>query len=178
MLIKFALLVVAAAAFGVRPALAQQVTKMTVPGVTNFAKLETTVACGGATTPEAVPEIKKLGYVAIVNMRLSSEPGANVDAEAAAAKSAGINFFHIPFSAATPDPAVADQFLKTISAPENNPAYIHCASGNRVSAMWMIKRMVIDHWDEDRAFTEASALGLSSPALKQFAVDYAQTHKR
>ncbi len=167
-----------ATVFGSRQAAAQQVTKQTVPGVTNFAKLETTVACGGATTPEAVPEIKKLGYVSIVNMRLASEPGANVEGEAAAAQAAGVNFFHIPFNGATPDPAVADQFLQTISAPANNPAYIHCASGNRVSAMWMIKRLVVDHWDADKAYTEAAALGLTSPALKQFALDYAQSHKR
>lgn len=167
-----------AAVFGGRQATAQQVTKQTVPGVTNFARLETTVACGGATTPEAVPEIKKMGYAAIVNMRVATEPGANVDGEAAAAKSAGINFIHIPFNGSSPDPAVADEFLKVIGAPENNPAYIHCASGNRVSAMWMIKRMVVDHWDTDKAYTEAAALGLTSPALKQFAVDYAQSHKR
>ena len=170
--------VLLAAVFGSRQAAAQQVTRQTVPGVTNFAKLETTVACGGATTPEAVPEIKKMGYAAIVNMRLATEPGANVEGEAAAAKTAGITFIHIPFNGSSPDPAVADQFLKVISAPENNPAYIHCASGNRVSAMWMIKRMVVDRWDADKAYTEASALGLSSPALKQFAIDYAQSHKR
>jgi uncharacterized protein (TIGR01244 family) len=167
-----------AAIFTSRQAAAQQVTKQTVPGVTNFARLETTIACGGATTPEAVPELKKMGYASIVNMRLASEPGANVEGEAAAAKAAGINFIHIPFSTATPDPAVADHFLQVITAPENNPAYSHCASGNRVSAMWMIKRMVIDHWDADKAYTEANALGLTSPALKQFALDYAQTHKR
>ena len=161
-----------------RQSSAQQVTKQTVPGVTNFAKLETTIACGGATTPEAVPELKKMGYASIVNMRLATEPGANVEGEAAAAKTAGINFIHIPFSAATPDPTVADHFLRVIAAPENNPAYIHCASGNRVSAMWMIKRLVVDRWDTDQAFTEATALGLTSPALKQFAIDYAQTHKR
>jgi uncharacterized protein (TIGR01244 family) len=167
-----------AAMFGIRPASAQQVTKQTVPGVTNFARLETTIACAGATTPEAVPEIKKMGYASIINMRLATESGANVEGEAAAAKAAGINFIHIPFNGSSPDPAVADEFLKAISLPENNPAFIHCASGNRVSAMWMIKRMVVDHWDADRAFTEASALGLSSPALKQFAIDYAQSHKR
>ena len=177
MLARISVLLFVAAFFG-RAAAAQQVTKQSVPGVTNFAKLETTIACGGATTPEAVPEIKKMGYAAIVNMRLSSEPGANVEGEAAAAKAVGIRFYHIPFSTATPDPAVADEFLKTIAAPENNPAYIHCASGNRVSAMWMIKRMVVDHWDADRAYTEANALGLTSPALKQFALDYAQTHSR
>ena len=171
-------LLVLATAFSSRQAAAQQVTKPTVPGALNFAKLETTVACGGATTPDAVPELKKMGYASIVNMRLANEAGANVEGEGEAAKSAGIRYYHIPFSGAAPDPAVADQFLTTITAPENNPAYIHCASGNRVSAMWMIKRMVVDHWDTDKAFTEATALGLTSPALKQFAIDYAQTHQR
>ena len=42
----------------------------------------------------------------------------------------------------------------------------------------MIKRLVVDKWDSDRAFEEATALGLTSPALKKFAIDYAQTHKK
>ena len=74
--------------------------------------------------------------------------------------------------------AVADTFLATITARGNEPAYIHCAAGNRAGAMWMIKRLVVDHWDTDKAYTEAAALGLTSPALKQFAIDYAQSHKR
>ena len=81
----------------------------------NFAKLETTVACGGATTPEAVPEMKKMGFASIINLRLPTEAGANVEGEAAAAKTAGINFFNIPFSGQSPDPKVADQFLATIT---------------------------------------------------------------
>ena len=169
--------IAAIAMFGARDAGAQQVTKSSVPGVMNFARLETTVACGGATTPEAVPEIKKLGFKSIINLRQPTENGANVDAEAAAAQAAGINFFNIPFNGASPDPKVADQFLKTITAPGNEPAYIHCAAGNRAGAMWMIKRLVVDEWDTDRAYQEASALGLTSPALKQFAIDYAQAHK-
>src|SRR5213083_1351956 len=125
MLIRFALVVVVAAAFGSRAASAQQVTKQTVPGVQNFAKLETTVACGGATTPEAVPEIKKMGFASIINLRLPSEAGANVEGEAAAAQAANIKFFNIPFNGQSPDPAVADKFLATLTTPGNEPAYIH-----------------------------------------------------
>ncbi len=173
-----ALLVGVAFAIAARPAGGQQVTKQTVPGVTNFARLETTVACGGATTPEAVPELKKMGFASIINLRQPDERGANIDAEAAAAKEAGIRFFNIPFNGQSPDPKVADTFISTITTPGNEPAYIHCAAGNRAAAMWMVKRLVVDRWDSDRAFTEATALGLTSPALKQFAVDYAQSHKR
>jgi hypothetical protein len=43
------------------PAGAQQVTKENIPGITNLARLETTVACAGATKAEAVPEIKEDG---------------------------------------------------------------------------------------------------------------------
>ena len=83
MLVRISLVLVVAALFG-RPAAAQQISKPTVPGAANFARLETTVACGGATTPEAVPEIKKMGFASIINLRLPTEAGANVDGEAAA----------------------------------------------------------------------------------------------
>src|SRR5581483_2242755 len=151
MMLKISSLLVLATFVGAGVA-AAQVTKSPVPGVTNFARLETTVACGGATTPEAVPEIKKMGFNSIINLRQPTETGANIDAEAAAAKSAGINFFNIPFNGQSPDPKVADEFLKTITAPGNEPAYIHCAAGNRAGAMWMIKRLVVDKWDTDRAY--------------------------
>src|SRR5947207_13267525 len=160
------------------PLLAQQVTKESVPGVTNFARLETTVACGGATTAAAVPELKKMGFASIINLRVPTEQGANIDDEAAAAKDAGIKFYSIPFNTASPDPAVPEKFLQTLTTPGNEPAYIHCASGNRAAAMWMIKRIAIDHWDADKAAAEAASLGLTNPTLKQFALDYAQAHKR
>jgi uncharacterized protein (TIGR01244 family) len=157
---------------------AQQVTKETVPGIVNFARVETTVACGGSTKPEAVAEIKNMGFASIFNLRLPEEREANIDAEAAAAKAAGIKFIHIPFNGTAPDPAVADRFLNEIMTPGTQPAYIHCGGGNRAAAMWLIKRLAVDHWDVDRATQEATALGLTSPALKTFAIEYAQSHKR
>src|SRR5438045_4805897 len=66
-----------ALAFVAATAAAQQVTKETIPGVTNFARLETTVACGGATTAAAVPELKKMGFASIINLRVPTEKGAN-----------------------------------------------------------------------------------------------------
>jgi uncharacterized protein (TIGR01244 family) len=174
-------LVVLAVVVGSALAGAQQVSKDSVPGVTNFARLETTVACAGATKAEAVPELKKMGFASIINLRLASEQGANVEEEAAAAKAAGIKYFHLPFNTTgeqSERERVAGRFLETLTTPGNEPAYIHCASANRAAAMWMIKRIAVDHWDTDRAGTEAAALGLTNQALKQFAIDYAQSHKR
>jgi uncharacterized protein (TIGR01244 family) len=156
---------------------AQSVTRETVPGITNFARLETTIACAGATTAAAVPEVKKMGYASVIDLRVATEPGADIDGEAAAARAAGITFVHLPFDEASPDLAIVDGFLKAVTAPANQPAFVHCASGNRAAAMWLIKRIVVDKWDADRASTEAAALGLTKPTLKTFALQYAQTHK-
>jgi uncharacterized protein (TIGR01244 family) len=162
----------------VATASAQQVTKQAVPGITNFARVETTIACGGATTVEALPELRKMGFKSVINLRQASEPGVDIPAATAAAKAADLNYVHIPFNGSAPDPAVADRFLAEITKPANQPAYVHCASANRAAALWMIKRLTVDHWDLDKASTEAAALGLSNPALKEFAINYAQTHKK
>jgi protein tyrosine phosphatase (PTP) superfamily phosphohydrolase (DUF442 family) len=106
-------------------ALSAQVVRQDVPGIRNFAKVESTVACAGSITPGAIPEIKKMGYASIINLRLATEEGADIDGNIAAAKAAGIPYYHIPFSGAAPDPAVVDTFLKTIAAPGVQPAFIH-----------------------------------------------------
>src|SRR5664279_73762 len=148
---KRAFPMVAALVIAVSVAVAQsQVKKSTIEGITNFAQVETTVACAGAVTPASVAGIKKMGFASIINLRLANEQGAEIDAEAAAAKAAGINFVHLPFNGSAPDPAVADRFIETITKPGNEPAFIHCASGNRAAAMWLIKRVLIDKWDTDR----------------------------
>ena len=102
-----------------------QVIKETVPGITNYARVESTVACAGAITTGAIPEIKRMGYKSIINLRLASEPGANIEESTAAAKTADITYIHIPFSTANPDPAAVDAFLKAMRAPGVQPAFIH-----------------------------------------------------
>jgi protein tyrosine phosphatase (PTP) superfamily phosphohydrolase (DUF442 family) len=102
-----------------------QVVRQEVPGIRNFAKVESTVACAGAITPAAIQGIKKMGYASIINLRLATEQGADIEGHTAAAKEAGIPYYHIPFSTASPDPAAVDTFLKTITAPGVQPAFIH-----------------------------------------------------
>jgi len=169
---------VAAIGITAAPAGAQQVTKETVEGITNFNRLETTVACAGAIKATAVPEIKKFGFASIINLRQATEAGADLEGEAAAAKAADIRYYNIPFNGQAPDPAVADKFLDAITTKGNEPAFIHCAGGGRAATMWFLKRLVVDHWDVERATKEATALGMTNPVQIKFALDYAQTHKR
>jgi len=152
--------------------LAQEVTKPPVEGIRNFARLGTTVACGGATSAGALAEIKKMGFVSVVNLRLASEANAEVEKEEAAAKEVGLRYHHVPFDG-KPNPAAADQFLAAITSPGAEPAFIHCGGGNRAATMWLIKRLVVDGWDQERAVKEAVALGQTSEELRKWALEYA-----
>jgi hypothetical protein len=64
-----------------------------------------------------------------------------------------------------------------VTDPKNQSAFIHCASANGAAALWMVKRMVVDKWDVDRAATEAVALGMTSPSLKTYAIEQAQARR-
>ena len=139
-------------------------------GVVNYTRVDATVACGGATPPEAMVDFKRLGFVSVINFRTAQEEGANIEASQAAATEAGLKYFHLPFRA--PNPEVAERFLEVIADTTNQPAYIHCGSANRVGAMWFIKRVKGDGWDTSRAMEEAESIGLRSEVLKEFARGY------
>jgi len=159
------------------PAVLTPTSEDAIEGVINFHRLGTTVACAGAIKPESVIKIKNMGFASIFNLREAGEPGADVEAEQAAAKTAGIRYYHIPVDPAAPMQEAADKFLAAITEQGSQPAFIHCAGGGRAAMMWFIKRLVVDQWDVERAEKEASGLGTMNPALKQFAINYAQTRK-
>jgi uncharacterized protein (TIGR01244 family) len=156
---------------------AQQVTKKEIAGISTFAQVETTIACGGSTRPEAIREIGKMGFKSVINLRESSEKGALVEEEGAAVKAAGMNYVHLPFNLQSPDTHLIDNFIKAVTLPANEPAYVHCAAGGRAASLWMIKRVLVDKWDENRALTEANALGLND-RLRPFALNYIHSHQR
>ncbi len=156
---------------------AAQVTKGEMPGIRNFSRVDATVGCGGAVDPAAMGALKKDGFVSVINLRVATEPGADVDAGRAAAQAAGLKYIHLPFNAQAPDSKVVESFLAAVADKSNQPVFIHCGSANRVGAVWMIKRALQDGWTVDKARVEAEAIGLTSPQLVAFATEYIGKHQ-
>ncbi len=144
----------------------------TPPGVSNYTRVDATVACAGATPVDAIPALKADGFRSIINLRLASEEGANIEAARKAAEAAGLRYVHIPVNGSDLQTASVDQFLAALKDPQNSPAFIHCASANRVGMMWLVKRVALDGWPIDKATAEAERVGLKSPGLKAFALEY------
>jgi uncharacterized protein (TIGR01244 family) len=157
-------------------ALAQ--TKQERAGIVNFTKVDAVVACGGATETTALDGLAKDGFKTVINLRLATEANANIEQNAAHAKSLGLNYVHIPFNGQQPDPKAVDQFLATIANKANQPVYIHCGSASRVGSMWMVKRVLQDGWTIDKATEEAKLIGLRGEPLEKFALSYIDSHKK
>ncbi len=159
-------------------AVGTQPAKQDIPGIVNFTRVDATVACGGATDVQALAELKQQGFRSVVNLRLATEDGADIDASRAEAARLGLKYFHLPFDSRQPDPTVPDAFLKIVNDPDNQPVFIHCARGFRAAGMWMIKRVLVDGWSIAAAEKEARAMGLteSSPTWG-FVQEYLKTRK-
>lgn len=147
-------------------------------GARNVIRVDATVMCGGATSPEAFPHLRDQDFRSVLTLRRAGEPGFDLEAARAAAERAGLTYIHVPVDPANPSPDEADAFLRAVTETAHQPIYIHCGTGNRVGAMWLIKRVVVDGWDLERATREARAIGLTSPALERFAGEYAARHTR
>ena len=152
--------------------------KMSKPGISNYTQVDAVVACGGATETSALEGLKNDGFKAVINLRQASERGANIDENRARAEGLGLKYIHIPFNGSAPENKTFDDFLAAIADKSNQPVYIHCASANRVGAVWLAKRALQDGWPIEKATEEARLIGLSAAPLEKFALQYVAAHQK
>ena len=138
-----------------------QQTEAGPPGVVNYTRVDATVACAGATPPSAMVDLKARGFVSVINFRTAGEPGANIPEGQAAAESAGLKYFHLPFSRATPE--VTEAFLDAVANPANQPVLIHCGIGEScrrdVADQAGEGRRMVDRGRDDRSQGHRASLG-------------------
>ena len=146
--------------------------------IPNFLKLNEQVWTGGQPTIEHLAKLKEGGVKVVISLRPPNE--YNDAREKAKLKELGLNYFNIPVVFNEPDELDADDFLKlTDEQLKNGPVFIHCAAAIRVGAFWLIRRVLRDGWEYDKALEEANKIGLRNRAqLIEFAKGYIEKHKK
>ncbi len=147
-------------------------------GIPNFLKLTDQVWTGGQPWLEHLSKLKDAGIKVVINLRAHAEhQGAREETKV---KELGMSYFNIPVDFQAPDELDADDFLKlTDEQLKNGPVFIHCTAAIRVGAFWMIRRVLRDGWELDKALEEANRIGLRNNAgLTEFAKDYIQKKKK
>lgn len=143
--------------------------------IEKFGWVSDSVATGGQPTVPQVTSLAREGFRTIINLREPSEYDAA--AEEVAVRELGLRYVNIPVKTADPKPEQVDAFLKATADPRIYPVFIHCGSGNRVGAFWMIRRVLVDGWTVEDAELQAKVIGLKSPNLREFALAYIHDHQ-
>jgi len=185
MLVKSTVLSVVMAAGLLSCALTPEMSRPAIgPGIENFSRIDgstgfagPTAAFGGATQPSAMPALKSAGFKSVINLRLATEEGADIDASRRAAQASGLNYIHVPFDAKNLDSKVVDNLLQAMGDEANQPVYVHCGSSTRAAAVWMIGRVLVDGWDIDAASREARAIAKKPDEAVTIATRYIESQR-
>jgi protein tyrosine phosphatase (PTP) superfamily phosphohydrolase (DUF442 family) len=164
---------------GPADASAQSIQKVSVPGINNFWRVDDTVSTGGTMTSRemAVPVLKQRGIRTVINLA----GGAEAEAERTAVEAAGMKYLLYPIDATALDRAPMDDIMKALNDRANFPIFIHSGAGHRAAAALMIKRVMVDGWDVEKAGIEAASAGMvlsndMAPVWWKFIRDYLKAH--
>ena len=119
------------------------------------------ILVGGQPSVEQFQEAAFAGYRTVVNLRALGEQGSWD--EAAKAAELGVRYVAIPIAGADDLTAEnARKLAEIVDDPEALPAMVHCASGNRVGALFALKALHVDGKSAESALTFGRRAGLTA----------------
>jgi protein tyrosine phosphatase (PTP) superfamily phosphohydrolase (DUF442 family) len=125
---------------------------------------------GGQPSPEDLKVARDKGIKAVLNLRAASELDYD---EGELVRKLGLKYHHVPFQG--PD-MLTDEIFEKVRAilkdKGSRPLLFHCASANRVGAVWLAHRVLDHKVGFDEALKEARTIGLRTPAYVDRARSY------
>ena len=119
----------------------------------------------GQPGPDAWQEIAQKGLKTVITLRHDGEL-RGVD-EGEQVRALGMNFIQIPFGSAE---ELTDEVIESVSQQlktAEQPLLLHCASANRVGAVWIPYRVLEQGVPYEKALEEAKTIGLRSASYQQ-----------
>ncbi len=119
------------------------------------------LAGSGQPTAEGLSQLKALGFRTVVNLRTEKEGAGE---ERAGVESQGLRYVNVPIRPESFGLADVAAVRKVLDDPAAGPVLLHCASANRVGAVWAVIQA-----QQGRTLAEAlaagRAAGLHSPPM-------------
>ena len=143
-------------------------------GIPNYYRLRDDIATAGQPSDDALADIEQAGFKAVLNLRTEQEGSLE---EKPKVEALGMEYYNIPIGRDGFSPAILEQFKEILADDDNRPLLIHCASSNRVGALWYIHQVLDTGEDEAAALAEGKKAGLSSESLEGRAKEYVSTNK-
>jgi protein tyrosine/serine phosphatase len=141
--------------------------------IDNFGTVNEKLYRGSQPNKRDLTDLASLGVKTVIDLQ-----GDGQRDEQQLVEAAGMKYYRIGLSSsARPTSEQAQQFLKLVDDPSNQPVFIHCHGGrHRAGAMTAIYRMTHDGWSADQAYAEMKEYefdrGFGHGALKDYVYDY------
>ena len=117
------------------------------------------ILTGGQPDELQLQEAREQGYTLVINTRGHGEPGTEVEPQIVAAL--GLEYLHIPMSG--PGDVTLEKAREMATALESTSGsvMVHCASGNRVGALFALKAFHLDGKNIEEALEVGRGAGLT-----------------
>jgi uncharacterized protein (TIGR01244 family) len=125
-------------------------------------------------------ELKKEGFVGVVNLRNDGEPEQPLSVEEEGAKVRALDMAYLHYGVGTAplsDPGVSDvcEFIDRLT--EEGKVLVHCRKGGRAAALVLIQQAKAEGWKPDEALEKGESEGLKvEGGLRSKVEDYLRSN--
>ena len=118
--------------------------------------------------PKGYDKLKQQGIKSLVDLTLEGTKDLKEG------KAAGLNVLNVPIlDNNAPTTQQMKDMLDFVTAPKNQPAYLHCQAGKgRTGVAVACYRMAVENWPPEKAVAEAKAFGLKLPDQIDFVMQF------
>jgi protein tyrosine phosphatase (PTP) superfamily phosphohydrolase (DUF442 family) len=131
-----------------------------VQGIHNFYQVDGHVYRGAQPSGPGYEYLAKIGVKTVLDLR---EPGERASEEEQLVTALGMKYINVPMGGLTPPTeAQTSKILALLEDNSTGAVFVHCMRGaDRTGAVIAAYRIDHDHWNNDRALSEAKSDGMS-----------------
>ena len=129
--------------------------------IPNYQVIRPGLAFGGQPSPETLKRLGDMGFRTIINLRTEQEGAVE---EGHVVRALGLDYVWVPVTSGTFSLEDVEAVERILDDPEAAPVLLHCASSNRVAAVWAVVQ-TRDGRTLDEAEADGRAAGLHSPSM-------------
>lgn len=131
----------------------------------------------GKPSMEGLERLEARGVAAVINLRSKQEMQGIP--ERRTVQGLGMAYYRVPISGPQSlTDAKLDKARRLLRRHQKEPTLIHCASGNRVGAVWLAYRVLDEGASWEAALEEAKAIGLHTDAYRRRVKQYIRQRRR
>jgi uncharacterized protein (TIGR01244 family) len=143
------------------PALAGVPETMEASQIPSYRLVRPGLAFGGQPSPETLGRLADLGFRTVVNLRTEAEGAVE---EGQIVRAQGLAYVWVPVTPGTFSLEDVRAVERVLDDPDSGPVLLHCASANRVAAVWAAIQ-ARDGRTVEEAEAMGRATGLHSPSM-------------